>query len=67
MPWKVIIVGPTGAALIGAAFDLLYAFPTKKEAEAHAESFRIMETKVIPCDERGKLRALYEESPPGCD
>jgi hypothetical protein len=53
--WKVVIVGPTGAALTGAAFDLLYVFPTREEAEAHAESFRVVETKVIPCDERGNL------------
>ena len=49
--WKVVIVGPTGAALTGIAFGLLYTFQTKEEAEAHAESFRIAGTKVIPCDE----------------
>jgi hypothetical protein len=52
--WKVVIVGPTGAVLTGAAFDLLYSFPTREEAEAHAEAFRVAETNIIPCDERGK-------------
>ena len=53
MKWKVVIVGATGAAITGAAFGLLYAFPTREEAEAHAVSFLVAETKVIPCDERG--------------
>jgi hypothetical protein len=38
--WKVAIVGPTGAALTGSAFELLYAFPSKEAAEKHAECFR---------------------------
>jgi hypothetical protein len=59
MKWKVVIVGPKGAALKGAAFGLLYAFPTKEEAEAHAESFRFADTKVIPCDERGESFKAY--------
>jgi hypothetical protein len=44
--WKVVIVGPTGAALTGAAFGLLYSFPMKEEAEAHAESLRILGIKL---------------------
>jgi hypothetical protein len=37
MRWKVVIAGPTGAVLAGTAFELLYAFPSKEEAERHAE------------------------------
>jgi len=39
MSWKVVIVGPTGAALDRSAFGLLYSFPTREEAEEHAECF----------------------------
>lgn len=53
MKWKVVIVGPTGITYNTSAFGLLYSFPTKEEAEAHAEAFRFADTKVIPCDERG--------------
>jgi hypothetical protein len=38
--WKVAIVGPKGVAVEGSAFRLLYAFPTKKEAEKHPACFR---------------------------
>jgi hypothetical protein len=31
MKWKVVIAGPTGAAQAGSAFELLYAFPSKKD------------------------------------
>jgi hypothetical protein len=56
MPWKVAIVGPSGAVFKDTnAFKLLYSFPTKEEAEAHAESFRIV-MKVALCDERGDLK-----------
>jgi hypothetical protein len=60
MTWKVVIVGPTDVALTGAAFGLLYAFPTEEEAEAHAKSFRVAETKVIECDERGKSKIIED-------
>jgi hypothetical protein len=40
MKWKVVFVGPTGAATTNAAFGLLYPFPTPEEAEAHAACFR---------------------------
>ena len=56
MKWEVVIVGPTGAAVKTSAFELPYSFPTKEEAEAHAESIRVVGTKVIPCDERGSQR-----------
>jgi hypothetical protein len=39
--WKVAFVGPTGAILDGSAFKLLYSFATRKQAEEHAESFRL--------------------------
>jgi len=38
--WKVPILGPTGVAVDGSAFRLLYSFPTREEAEEHAECFR---------------------------
>jgi hypothetical protein len=47
MKWEVVAVGPIGAGLEGFAFRLLYSFPTREEAEAHAECFRIVGTKVI--------------------
>jgi hypothetical protein len=40
MRWKAAIMGPTGAATAGAAFRLLYPFPTRAVAEAHAKCFR---------------------------
>ena len=47
--WKVAILGPTGAALAGSAFELLYAFPSKKEAEEHEECFRHTDVKLGLC------------------
>jgi hypothetical protein len=47
--WKVAAVGPTGTFFTDTiAFKLLYAFPTREEAETHAECFRIAGMKVIP-------------------
>jgi hypothetical protein len=46
MRWKVVSVGPTGAAIANGAFGMLYAFPTREEAEAHAMCFRITGMKV---------------------
>ena len=37
--WKVVIVGSAGAALDGSAFELLYPFQSKEEAEGHAACF----------------------------
>jgi hypothetical protein len=51
--WKVVIVGPTGAVVNTSAFKLLYPFPTREEAEAHAECFRTAGMKVGLCDELG--------------
>jgi hypothetical protein len=51
--WKVAILGPTGAALTGSAFELLYAFPSKEEAEEHAECFRHTGVKLALCDAEG--------------
>jgi hypothetical protein len=48
-------MGPTGAALPGSAFELLYAFPSKEEAEEHAEGFRHTSTKLALCDERANI------------
>jgi hypothetical protein len=51
MKWKVTIVGPTGTTQASTAFELLYPFATREEAEAHAECFRFAGTKIVPCDE----------------
>jgi len=53
--WKVAIVGPTGVAVEGFAFRLLYSFPTREEAEEHAECFRKTGIKYALCEERGNL------------
>jgi hypothetical protein len=52
--WKVPILGPTGAALAGSAFELLYAFPSKEEAEEHAECFRHTGVKLALHNGRGR-------------
>ncbi len=54
---KVVIVGPTGPTLDGSAFGLLYSFPTREEAEEHAECFRHTSTKLALCDEAGIVEA----------
>lgn len=46
MTWKVVSVGLTGTATANAAVAMLYPFPTREEAEAHAECFRIAGMKV---------------------
>jgi hypothetical protein len=53
--WKVAILGPTGAGLAGSAFDLLYPFPSKEEAENHAECFRKTGIRYALSDERGNV------------
>src|SRR6266853_4794756 len=53
--WKVPIVGPTGVAVEGSAFRLLYSFPTREEAEEHAECFLHTGVRLALCDERGNL------------
>jgi len=55
MPWKVVIVGPTHVALTGAAFDLLYSFPTREAAGEHAKCFLNTGMKVALCDEEGTI------------
>ena len=52
--WKVPILGPTGVAVDGSAFRLLYSFPTREEAEEHAECFRHTGIKLALCDEQGR-------------
>jgi hypothetical protein len=52
--WKVPIVGPTGVAVEGSAFRLLYPFTTGEEAEEHAECFRHTGVKLALCDKEGK-------------
>jgi hypothetical protein len=52
--WKVAILGPTGVAVDGAAFRFLYSFPTREEAEEHAEGFRHTGVKVALCGEEGE-------------
>ena len=53
--WKVAIVGPSGVAVEGAAFRLLYSFPTREEAEEHAECFRHTGVKLSIYDVRENL------------
>jgi hypothetical protein len=49
--WRAAIAGPTGISTDAPAFGLLYAFPTREEAEAHAGCFGaagvLME--LVPC------------------
>jgi hypothetical protein len=53
--WKVVIVGPTGVAIDGSEFGLLYSFPTREEAEEHAECFRKTGIRYALSDERGNI------------
>jgi hypothetical protein len=53
--WKVAILGPTGAAIDGSAFQLLFAFSDKEEAQAHADCFRKTGVKYALSDERGNI------------
>lgn len=46
MTWKVAIQGPAGTLVNTSAFGLLYPFPTRDEAEAHADCLRTVGTKV---------------------
>jgi hypothetical protein len=64
MKWKVSIVGPAGTVYIDTdAFKLLYPFPTKQEAEAHAECFCKTGIKLALSDERGNLSVFPRPSP----
>jgi len=47
--WKVAILGPTGAAIGGSAFRLLYSFPTREEAEEHAACFNKAGVRLALC------------------
>ncbi len=47
--WKVVIVGPKGAAIDGSAFGLLYSFPTRAEAEEHAKCFSKAGVRLALC------------------
>jgi hypothetical protein len=51
MKWRVVLVGKTAKVQSNSAFELLYSFPTREEAEAHAECFRFAGTKIVPCGE----------------
>ena len=54
MKWKAAILGPIGEAHVDTyAFRLLYSFPTRADAEAHAECLRSVSTKIVECDEQG--------------
>jgi hypothetical protein len=47
-------MGLTGEAYTNTtAFRLLYTFPTREDAEAHAECLRSAGTKIVECDEQG--------------
>jgi hypothetical protein len=51
MKWKAAIVGLTGEVHTStAAFQLLYSFPTREDAEAHVECFRTTGTKLALCE-----------------
>jgi hypothetical protein len=50
MKWKVVIVGPAGTVMDETASRLLYSFPSREEAEAHAECFRKTGIKLVLCD-----------------
>jgi hypothetical protein len=47
MPWKVVAVPPSGELPRDSAFELLYSFPTKEEAEEHAKNFSGTAMKLI--------------------
>ena len=53
--WKVVVVGPTGPTLNGSAFGVLYSFPTREEAQEHANCFRKTGIKYARRDENGNL------------
>ena len=56
MKWKVVIVGPTGTVYKNTdTFRLLYPFPTREEAQAHANCLRAVGVKIALSDERGNL------------
>ena len=44
-------MGPTGPVLDGTVFKLLYPFPTREEAEAHASCLQTVGMKVALCSE----------------
>jgi hypothetical protein len=46
MKWKIVFVEPAGAAIANAAFEMLFPFPTREAAEAHAACFRFTGMKV---------------------
>jgi hypothetical protein len=47
MKWKVVIVGPAGTEYRDTdAFRFIYPFPTREEAEAHAECLRTVGMNV---------------------
>jgi hypothetical protein len=57
MTWKVAIVGPQGTVYKDTnSFKMLYPFPTREEAEAHANCLRTVGMNVALSDERGNLR-----------
>lgn len=53
MKWKVVIVGPNGPVVNTSAFEMLFPFPDREEAKAHAECLRTIGMEVTLCDERG--------------
>jgi hypothetical protein len=49
--WKVAIAGPSGIVYKDTnAFKLLYPFPTREEAEEHANCFRAAGKTIILCE-----------------
>ena len=58
MKWTVVIVGAAGTVYKDTnAFRLLYPFPTREEAHAHAKCLRTVGVKVALSDERGNVTA----------
>ncbi len=60
MKWKDAIAGPTGTVYKDTnAFRLLYPFPTKEEAQEHANCLQTVGVKVILSE--GHLRDFGHE------
>jgi hypothetical protein len=63
MRWKVVVVGPAGKVYKDTdAFNLLYPFPTREEADEHAKCFRIVGMNLALCGEQEKHILDLEES-----
>ena len=58
MKCKVVIVGPAGTVYKDTnAFRLVYPFPTREEAEAHASCLRTVGMKVSIMADRSEIKS----------